>query len=159
MHRIRSVITSSARTHLNPVQRRWQTSGPKAPGSSNRGDSVASYPAGSALHHKAQRTRGGHNLSDRYHRLERSLRAKEAQRKEVQELEQTALSGGVQAASLVQTPSSVDGNPEGTTPPSGANAGSPTTTRTFRGFAIPQKPDPPADDGTSLRYNPTEPPN
>ncbi|TFK21899.1 hypothetical protein FA15DRAFT_681917 [Coprinopsis marcescibilis] len=67
--------------------------------------------------------RGGQNLSQRYRRLERSLRGKEARIHEVDTLERGTHS--------VETISRQPGVP---------------AVQTFRGLTVPRKPDPPADD-------------
>jgi len=67
-------------------------------------------------------SRGGQNLSDRYLRLEKALRGKEAYVGRTKELSELA-----------------------TTPAPAVHV-----QETFHGFTVPQMPKPPADDGTSF---------
>ena len=73
--------------------------------------------------------RGGQNLSQRYERLEKSLRGKEAYGKEIQQL--TQKSGTIQS-------------------PAEARRGG--GARTFMGFVVPEEPKPPGPDGVSSSF-------
>ena len=92
-------------------------------------------------------TRGitGRNLSLRYANLERALRKKHALVAQQVETEE---------AVVVHDPEAVSASELSTEAPSHAAAGtmstspsSSSTIETFRGFVIPEKPKPPADDG------------
>lgn len=71
-------------------------------------------------------TRGGQNLTNRHRRLENSLRGKEARLREIDILSSPS--------SVAQSSSTVRKH----------------TSKTFRGFVVPEEPKPPAADGTSL---------
>ena len=82
--------------------------------------------------------RGGQNLSQRYRRLERSIRGKTVYGREIQDLERTGKDSDVSPGSGTLVFSS-------TAAP---------TRRTFKGFVIPERPKPPADDGLSTLHVP-----
>lgn len=83
-----------------------------------------------APEHRRKPARGGQNLTDRYKRLENSLRGKEAISAELSDLTHNNLSTS-----------------------SGANiSASRRPGRMFRGFEIPEEPKPPADDGKYATY-------
>ncbi|THV07290.1 hypothetical protein K435DRAFT_833642 [Dendrothele bispora CBS 962.96] len=76
--------------------------------------------------HRKKPSRGGQNLSERYKRLEKSLRGKEAYAFDADVLKQPTLTG----------PAS--GKP--------TKPGSSSTAQLFQGLTIPEKPEEPADD-------------
>ncbi|KDR72488.1 hypothetical protein GALMADRAFT_252584 [Galerina marginata CBS 339.88] len=73
--------------------------------------------------HRRKPARGGQNLSDRYVRLENSLRGKEAFSKELKDLTHSGSSIPV------------------------ARIGSKKAVESFHGFEVPEEPKMPADDG------------
>lgn len=92
----------------------------------------------------------GRNLSQRYASLERALRKKHALVAQQVETEE---------AVVVHDPEAVSASELSTEAPSHAAVGtmstspsSSSTIETFRGFVIPEKPKPPADDGAYLSY-------
>jgi len=79
--------------------------------------------------HRKRPSRGGQNFTDRYKRLEKSLRGKDAYASESDELRQSTLTG----------PTSGNSSP-----------GSPSSSVLFHGLTIPDKPQEPADDGAPI---------
>lgn len=73
-------------------------------------------------------SRGGQNLSDRYIRLEKSLRGKEALSKDLGDLTRPSVAAG-------------------SVKPQGKAANN-----LFRGFEVPEEPRPPQDDGTLTHF-------
>ncbi|KAK7463470.1 hypothetical protein VKT23_006819 [Stygiomarasmius scandens] len=78
-----------------------------------------------SFEHRKRPSRGGQNFTDRYKRLEKSLRGKDAYASESDELRQSTLTG----------PTSGNSSP-----------GSPSSSVLFHGLTIPDKPQEPADD-------------
>ncbi|KAI0746972.1 hypothetical protein C8Q80DRAFT_1220184 [Daedaleopsis nitida] len=108
-------------------------------GALNDSDSQGSLPGAPTAHieqfaHLKRPTRGGQDLSQRYKRLERSLRGKHVYGREIQELVRS---------SEVADPAPYTSNED--TQQASTSAGK-VTRRIFRGFVIPEIPKPPADD-------------
>lgn len=78
---------------------------------------------------RQQAARGGQNLSDRYLRLEKSLRGREALSKE--------LDGYLQSSSSISAVTQ-------------SNSRSSKPIQVFHGFEIPEEPNPPGDDGVLI---------
>ena len=84
--------------------------------------------------HPRRPARGGQNLSERYVRLEKSLRQKGARSSELEQIQQQP------------SPS------QAATQTSGALKPHQKPLQYFRGFQIPEEPRPPADDGACILY-------
>ncbi|KAH6908743.1 hypothetical protein BKA70DRAFT_1371925 [Coprinopsis sp. MPI-PUGE-AT-0042] len=130
--------TVSQRTHT--TLRRWASSAARPPRHYRR----RSFPF-----------RGGQNLSDRYRRLQTSLRGKESRTREVEFLESvvegsredatTALDSLPLRAEETQAVPTADGQTIESSTAVGSGKGKDEAQR-FKGLVIPRKPDPPADD-------------
>lgn len=142
-------LASKCRAHILVIRRSVSSSVTHNTSSSThaRAFSPNSEPS---IQRKKYSPRGGRNLSERYHRLERSLQRKEARRKELYELERHQAIPLVHEVPPGSTLSTITSVPPTQVVPiaertraSGNNPG----VQTFRGLLIPRKPDPPADDG------------
>lgn len=133
-----SIVCASCSPLFNTHKRSLVTSGPSGPLNDLKASpSHAPTVDIERLSHLKRPNRGGQDLSQRYQRLERSLRGKSGYGREIQDL---ARSGEV--ANLVPYTSHEDRQEAST------SVGK-STRRIFRGFVIPDAPKPPAEDGTT----------
>jgi hypothetical protein len=88
-----------------------------------------SYESAESIARLKRPARGGQNLTDRHRRLEKSLRGREAQLQQIEDL--PGPSAGVKSQSPLKR----------------------SSLNTFRGFVVPEQPKPPSPDGTSYNFS------